>query len=91
MILENQETMRNKFLPTAALLWSFFFGLPEASIRALPTAAAPGAYIAVGRTYALFQSDYGQQALGGASPYVDVNATRQLGIEAQGHWLTVRQ
>jgi hypothetical protein len=71
--------MRNNFLPMAA------------STQALPTATAPGAYIAVGGTYALFQSGYGQQVPGGAGLYVDVNAIRQLGIEAERHRRTVRR
>lgn len=62
-----------------------------ASTQALPTATAPKAYIAVGGTYALFRSDYGQQVPGGAGLYVDVNAIRQLGIEAEGHRRTVRR
>src|ERR1700761_310395 len=68
-------------------LLALFPGLGGAFGQALPTATAPGAYISVGGTYSLFQSDYGQHVLGGAGVFVDINRWRQVGIEAEGRWL----
>jgi hypothetical protein len=68
-------------------LLALFPGLRVAFGQALPTATAPGAYISVGGTYSLFQSDYGQHVLGGAGVFVDINRWRQVGIEAEGRWL----
>lgn len=62
-------------------------GLRHAAAQALPTAKSPGAYISVGGTYSIFQTDYGQRVLGGAGVYVDINRWRQFGIEAEGRWL----
>lgn len=57
------------------------------SAQAAPTATAPGAYIAVGGTYSIFQSNYGQRVLGGGGVYADINPIRAIGIEAEGRWL----
>ena len=62
-------------------------GMRKAFGQALPAATAPGAYLSVGGSYSLFQSDYGQRVLGGAGAYVDINRWRQVGIEAEGRWL----
>ncbi len=58
-----------------------------AHAQALPTATAPGSYIAVGGSYAYFKPQYPQASLGGAGVYVDIQARRWLGIEAEGRWL----
>ncbi len=67
--------------------------LPAAALysQAKPTATAPGAYIAIGGTYSLFQIDYGNRILGGAGAFVDLNLRRQLGIEAEARWLRQNQ
>ncbi len=62
-------------------------GLKDGLAQALPTATAPGAYISVGGTYSMFQSDYGQRVLGGVGIFVDINPIRQVGLEAEGRWL----
>jgi hypothetical protein len=81
----------NRFLLLVVFPLSFLSGLKEASAQALPTATAPGAYISVGGTYSLFQSDYGQRILGGAGVFVDINPRRQVGLEAEGRWLQQNQ
>lgn len=62
-------------------------GVRAAQSQALPTATAPGAYIAIGGSYAYFKPQYPQASLGGAGVYVDIQARRWLGIEAEGRWL----
>lgn len=51
--------------------------------QALPTATGPGAYVIVGGTFSDFQADYGQQAITGASVYVDSNLEWRWGIETE--------
>ncbi len=53
----------------------------------LPTATAPGAYLAVGGTYSEFEAQYPQQVLGGVGVYADLNVRPHLGIEAEIRWL----
>lgn len=79
--------MRAKVLLLSALLLASMGRLREAGAQALPTATAPGAFISVGGTYSLFNTDYGQQKLGGAGAYIDINPRRQVGLEAEAHWL----
>jgi hypothetical protein len=55
----------NRYLVRLFFLLALFAGRKEAFGQALPTATAPGAYIAVGGTYSIFQSNYGQRVLGG--------------------------
>jgi hypothetical protein len=54
-----------------------------ANAQALPTATGPGAYVNVGGTYSQFESDYGKQAIGGASVYVDSNFIWRYGLETE--------
>ena len=73
-------------------LWmvALFFCMCDQSVlsaQALATATAPGAYISVGGTGALFESGYGQRVLSGTSVFVDINPRRQIGVEAEGRWL----
>ncbi len=56
-------------------------GPRAANAQALPTATAPGAYVAVGGSYSYFKPQYPQASLGGAGIYVDIQARRWLGIE----------
>jgi hypothetical protein len=77
----------NRVLLLTVMLSMLVCGLQRSWGQALPAATAPGAYISVGATYSLFQSDYGQHRLGGAGLYVDINRWRQVGIEAEGRWL----
>lgn len=80
--------MRSTILPMAVLLLlTVAFSPCEVSAQALPAATAPGAYISAGGSYAIFQSNYGQRVLGGAGAYVDINASRHVGLEAEGRWL----
>jgi opacity protein-like surface antigen len=80
-------TLAMKKLLLAVFLLIGLSGLQNAFGQALPAATAPGAYVAVGGTYSIFQSAYGQRVLGGAGLYVDINRWRQVGIEAEGRWL----
>jgi hypothetical protein len=59
-----------------------------ARAQALPTATGPGAYVAVGGTYSRFQADYGEQAISGASIYVDSNLTWRYGLETEARRMT---
>ncbi len=54
--------------------------------QALPTATAPGAYIAIGGMYSAFKIPYGETVLGGAGIYADLHFRRQIGIEAEARW-----
>jgi opacity protein-like surface antigen len=58
-----------------------------AGAQKLPTATAPGAYLAVGGTYGEFQAQYPQRLLGGAGVYVDLNLRRNFGVEGEVRWL----
>lgn len=57
----------------------------------LPTATAPGAYLAVGGTYSEFQAQYPQRLLGGAGVYADLNIRQHFGIEAEIRFLRQNQ
>ncbi len=61
----------NRFLLLTVFLLGACAGLQKGFAQALPTATAPGAYISVGATYSLFQSDYGQRVLGGTQASYD--------------------
>lgn len=73
--------MRN-FLKACGLL-----GLAAAAAtalgQALPTGSGPGAYVIVGGTYSLYQADYGQKTVSGASVYVDSNFIWRYGLETE--------
>jgi len=66
-------------------------GVRTADAQKLPTATAPGAYIAIGGTYSGFQAEYPQRVLGGAGGYIDLNIRRHLGIEGEARWLRQNQ
>lgn len=57
----------------------------------LPTATAPGAYLAVGGTYGAFEAQYPQRVLGGVGVYADLNIRRHLGIEGEARFLRQNQ
>jgi hypothetical protein len=60
----------------------------DSAAQALPTASGPGSYLSVGGGISAFQEDYGQQVIGGAAVWVDMNPTWRYGLEAEGRWLT---
>jgi opacity protein-like surface antigen len=62
-----------------------------AQAQKLPTATAPGAYLAVGGTYGAFQAEYPQRLLGGAGVYADLNLRRHLGVEGEVRFLRQNQ
>jgi len=64
---------------------------PKAQAQKLPTATAPGAYLAVGGTYSEFQAEYPRRLLGGAGVYVDLNIRRHFGVEGEVRWLRQNQ
>jgi opacity protein-like surface antigen len=72
---------------TLAALVSAALATGTSHAQALPTAKAPGAYIAVGGTYSAFEAQYPQRKLGGASAYMDLNFRRQIGLEGEVRWL----
>ena len=76
----------------AHLLLLILPGLSSRSLRAqaLPTAAGPGSYIAVGGGGSIFQTDYGQRNVGGLTAYADLNPTWRYGIEAEARFLRFR-
>ncbi len=59
----------------------------DARSQAKSTAGGPGSYLAVGGGASAFQEDYGQQVIGGAAVWVDMNPTWRYGLEAEGRWL----
>jgi hypothetical protein len=62
-------------------------GAGRAAAQALPTMKRPGAYIAVGGGYSLYQLNYGDRQLGGATAWVDVNIRPHYGLEGETRWL----
>ena len=58
-----------------------------AAAQAMPTASGPGSYLAVGGGVSAFQEDYGQQVIGGAMAFVDMNPTWRYGLEGEARWL----
>jgi len=63
----------------------------KAHAQKLPTATAPGAYLAVGGTYSEVQAQYPQRLLGGAGIYVDLNIRRHFGVEGEVRFLRQNQ
>ena len=51
--------------------------------QSLPTATGPGMYVSVGGMFSDFESDYGKQAITGASVYADLNLFWRYGIELE--------
>jgi len=51
--------------------------------QSLPTATGPGMYVSVGGMFSDFESDYGKQAITGASVYADSNLFWRYGIELE--------
>jgi hypothetical protein len=78
--------------PLLLLFLLVFMGLGLRSLRAqaLPTATGPGSYIAVGGGGSIFQTDYGQRAVGGLTAYADLNPTWRYGIEGEARFLRFR-
>lgn len=62
-----------------------------AQAQKLPTATAPGAYLAVGGTYSEFQAQYPQRLLGGAGIYADLNIRQHFGVEGEMRFLRQNQ
>ena len=56
----------------------------DARGQARSTAGGPGSYLAAGGGVSAFQEDYGQQVIGGAWLFVDMNPTWRYGIETKG-------
>jgi len=59
----------------------------HARAQAVPTATSPGSFIAVGGTYAIYQTQYGKQVLGGVGVHLDLNFTLAIGLEGEVRWL----
>ena len=55
----------------------------QLNAQAVPTATGPGGYVVAGATGSLFESNYGQYAVGGIGAYVDINPHRDYGIELE--------
>src|SRR5580658_10073110 len=55
--------------------------------QALETAGGPGSYLSAGGGVSAFQEDYGQQVIGGAAVWVDMNPTWRYGLEGEARWL----
>lgn len=51
--------------------------------QAMPAASGPGAYVAAGGGYAVFESDYGQRKLGGATAWAEVHPEWRYGVQAE--------
>ena len=59
----------------------------DSAAQALATAGGPGSYLSVGGGVSAFQEDYGQQVIGGAAMWVDMNPTWRYGLEGEARWL----
>jgi hypothetical protein len=66
-----------------AFLVATLTGWQTAHAQALPAGIGPGTYAIVGGTLSGFESDYGKQAITGASVYVDSNLFWRYGIESE--------
>ena len=55
--------------------------------QALETAGGPGSYLSAGGGVSAFQEDYGQQVIGGAAVWIDMNPTWRYGLEGEARWL----
>jgi hypothetical protein len=76
-------------LPALFLILVVF--TPQAThAQALPTAAGPGSYIAVGAGASIFQTDYGKRDIAGLTAYADLNPTWRYGVEAEARFLRFR-
>jgi hypothetical protein len=60
-----------------------------ARAQAIYTADGPGSYTAVGGTFSMVQSDYGQRQVEGSSAFVDAHLYRRIGVEAKASWLNL--
>jgi len=80
-----------ELLVAAVALCGLLGGVAQA--QKLPTATAPGAYLAVGGTYGGFNEEYPDpgRVLGGFGVYADLNVRRHLGIEGEVRWLRQNQ
>jgi len=78
-----------RFFSATRMLTGFGVLLLALSARgqALSTAGGPGSYVAAGGGVSAFQEDYGQQVIGGAVAWVDVNLTWRYGLEGEARWL----
>lgn len=65
--------------------------VPAATAQAVPTATSPGSSVALGGTYSMYQTAYGERVLGGAGVHLDVNLRKSLGLEAEARWLRQNQ
>jgi hypothetical protein len=74
----------NRLLGTLILL-AASTGIARA--QAISTADGPGSYTAVGGTYSMYQSDYGQRQIEGSSAFIDAHLYRRIGVEAKASWL----
>lgn len=79
-----------KSLVIAALALCGVAGV-TARAQKLPTATAPGAYLAVGGTYGGFEAQYPQRLLGGPAVYADLNIRKHFGIEGEVRFLRQNQ
>jgi hypothetical protein len=74
-----------------APLLASLFCVQQAMAQAVPTATSPGSSIAVGGTYSMYQTEYGQRVLGGAGFHLDINPRKSFGLEAEARWLRQNQ
>ncbi len=81
-------TRRMRWIAIGAMI---AIAAPFCAGQALPTASGPGTHIDVGAAYSYFQTDYGQNHLGGLTAYGDVNLTWRYGIEAEANYLRYHQ
>jgi hypothetical protein len=55
--------------------------------QAVPLTTGPGMYVAVGGMFSQFEADYGQRKIAGGTVYMDANAYRCYGLEAEARKL----
>jgi len=84
--------IRRAALALSFLLASLSAGLGtyQANAQAMPTATAPGEYVAVGGGASMYQTDFGQRDIGGLTTYADINFTARYGVEAESRFLRYR-
>jgi hypothetical protein len=85
------EIARPKWIFAALLLTAMIACAGVAAAQEDPTETKPGAFLSAGGAVSAYKLDYGEHRLGGYSIYLDMNLTRNYGIEGEARWLVFNQ
>jgi opacity protein-like surface antigen len=82
-----RRSLRAICIAAGAVVLLLTLSAHEVAAQALATASGPGSYLSAGGGVSAFQEDYGQQVIGGAAVWVDMNLTWRYGLEGEARWL----